>query len=178
MADARVTYRVDEALPILRATPATLRALLGDLPDSWTAVTEGDGTWSPYDVVGHLIHGERDDWIPRAKHLLEHGESRPFTPFDREAMFEASRGKSLAELLDTFAELRTESVEALGALRLTDEDLTRRGVHPEFGSVTLGQHLATWVAHDLCHLGQVARTMAKRYAGAVGPWAKYLTILS
>lgn len=172
-----MTFRVEDGVPVLRRTPPTLEALLVGLPEPWTAATEGAGTWSPYDVVGHLIHGERDDWIPRAKHLLEHGEARPFAPFDREAMFEASRGQSLEELLGTFAELRAASLEELAALGLTDADLDRRGVHPEFGTVTLGQHLATWVAHDLCHLGQVSRAMAKRYADAVGPWAKYLTIL-
>ena len=138
---------------------------------------EGPGTWSPFDVVGHLIHGERTDWAPRVEHLLQHGDGVPFPPFDREAMFAASRGLSLSELLDTFARLRTESLVRVAVLGLTDADLTRRGKHPEFGVVTLGQHLATWVAHDLSHVGQVVRVMARQYSEAVGPWRAYLSIL-
>lgn len=174
--DAR--YDVEEAAALLARTPGVLRAWLGAVPEPWTSATEGPGTWSPYDVVGHLIHGERTDWIPRAEHLLAHGESVPFTPFDREAMFEASRGKRLAELLDTFDALRSENLARLRALKLTEADLDRRGRHPEFGVVTLRQHLATWVAHDLSHLAQIARVMAKRYDKEVGPWKTYLRILS
>lgn len=170
-------FHFDEALPVLRRTPAVLRTWLADLPAPWISATEGRDTWSPYDVVGHLIHGERTDWIPRAEHILRHGDSVPFPSFDREAMFEASRGRSLAELLDRFDELRRESLRRLEALRLTEADLSRRGLHPELGPVTLGQHLATWVAHDMSHLGQVVRTMARQYSDAVGPWKAYLSIL-
>lgn len=170
-------FRFDRAKPVLRQTPATLRALLTSLPDPWIRATEGPGTWRPFDVVGHLIHGERTDWIPRVEHLLQHGESMAFRPFDREAMFSASAGKSLAELLDTFEALRHESLARLDALGLTERDLARRGRHPEFGVVTLGQLLSTWVAHDLGHLGQIVRVMAKQYADAVGPWRAYLSIL-
>ena len=170
-------FRFEEAIPVLRRTPATLRALLHDLPAPWVEAREGSGTWSPFDVVGHLVHGERTDWIPRVEHLLRHGEAVPFPTFDREAMFEASRGRTLAELLDTFERERGTSVAKLEALGLTDADLARRGRHPELGPVTLGQHLATWVAHDLDHLGQVARVMAKRYTDDVGPWRQYLRIL-
>ena len=170
-------FRFDEAMPVLSRTPAVLRGWLADLPARWTSATEGPGTWSPYDVVGHLIHAERTDWIPRAEHLLRHGESAPFPPFDREAMFAASRGRALGELLDTFETLRRESLARLGGLRLTEADLSRRGLHPELGAVTLGQHLATWVAHDMTHLTQVVRTMARQYTEAVGPWAAYLSVL-
>ena len=138
--------------------------------------TEGEGTWSPYDVVGHLIHGERTDWIPRARHILA-GEMRPFEPFDRTAQFRESEGKSLAELLATFADLRHESLRALKAMNLTEDDLDRRGVHPALGEVTMAQLLSTWTVHDLDHVTQIARTMAKVYADAVGPWSAYLSIL-
>ena len=170
-------FRFEDALPVLRRTPAALRALLLDLPGTWIAATEGPGTWSPFDVVGHLIHGERTDWMPRLEHVLRHGDAVAFPVFDREAMFAASKGRSLGELLDTFDRLRTESLDRLAALGLTDADLARRGLHPEFGAVTLGQHLATWVAHDLGHIGQVVRVMARRYSTAVGPWRAYLSIL-
>lgn len=170
-------FRFEEAIPVLERTPGTLRALLQDLPTVWTQATEGPDTWSPFDVVGHLIHGERTDWVPRVEHLIRHGDSVPFPAFDREAMFEASRGLALADLLDTFGRLRCESLDRLAALGLTDADLVRRGRHPEFGPVTLGQHLATWVAHDLAHIGQAVRVMARQYGEAVGPWRKYLSIL-
>ena len=162
---------------MLRRTPGVLRVWLADLPPRWTTATEGPGTWSPFDVVGHLIHGERTDWIPRVEHILRHGDAVPFPVFDREAMFEASRGRSLGELLDAFDELRRGSLARLEALHLTEGDLSRRGLHPELGPVTLGQHLATWVAHDMSHLGQVVRTMAHQYSDAVGPWKAYLSIL-
>lgn len=172
-----VDFQLVEAVAILRRTPAVLRALLADLPEVWTTATEGPGTWSPYDVVGHLIHGERTDWMPRVAHLLEHGDRVPFPPFDREAMFSASKGRSLGELLDTFADVRSESIARLVALNLSEADLDRRGRHPEFGVVMLRQHLATWVAHDLGHISQIVRVMAKHYADAVGPWRAYLSII-
>jgi hypothetical protein len=165
-----------EAVAVLQRTPATLTTLLGDLPDVWLFASEGDGTWSPYDVVGHLIHGERTDWIPRLRHIMA-GEAGPFEPFDRTAQFTDSRGKSLGELLVTFSELRGQSLAELAALRLSGEDLTRRGLHPDLGEVTLGALLATWVVHDLDHVAQIARTMAKAYAEEVGPWSAYLSIL-
>ena len=170
-------FRLDDALPVLQRTPAVLHALLLDLPGRWTAGNEGLGTWSPFDVVGHLIHGERTDWVPRVEHMLRHGDTLPFAPFDREAMFAASEGLSLTELLDTFRRLRAENLVRLAALRLSDADMARRGRHPEMGVVTIGQHLATWVAHDLGHLGQVVRVMARQYSEAVGPWRAYLPIL-
>lgn len=170
-------FHFEDAIPVLRTTPAVLRAALTDLPASWTDATEGPGTWSPFDIVGHLIHGERTDWVPRAEHIVRHGDAVPFPPFDREAMFGASRGKSLRELLDAFDAARTDSLARLEALHLTEADLNRRGTHPEFGLVTLRQHLATWVAHDLGHIGQVVRVMARQYSDAVGPWRAYLSIL-
>ena len=172
-----MTFRFDEGFPVLRRTPAALRALLQDLPETWTTATEGPGTWSPFDVLGHLIHGDRTDWVPRVEHILRHGDAVPFPAFDREAMFAASKGRSLAELLDTFDTVRSESLTRLNGLDLTDADLGRRGRHPEFGVVTLEQHLATWVAHDLDHVAQVVRVMARQYADAVGPWRAYLSIL-
>jgi uncharacterized damage-inducible protein DinB len=172
-----VDFSLDDALPILRRTPAVLHAWLGELPESWATSNEGRDTWSPYDIVGHLIHGERTDWMPRAELLLAHGESRPFTPFDRFAQIRDSRGKSLSQLLDTFAELRAQNLARLESLRLTPADLERRGRHPELGPVTLAQLLATWVAHDLNHLGQIARVMGRQYTAAVGPWLAYLPLL-
>ena len=167
---------MDDAVAILERTPESLRALLDGLPETWVRATEGEGTWSPYDVIGHLIHGERTDWIPRARHILA-GETRAFEPFDRTAQFTESQGKSLGELLATFADLRRQNVAALLGMKLTDDDLDRRGLHPELGDVTLGQLLATWVVHDLDHVTQVARTMAKVYTKATGPWIAYLSIL-
>ena len=164
-------------LPVLARTPSALDQLLRNLPSEWVQATEGPDTWSPYDVIGHLIHGERTDWVPRVEHLLTHGEAVAFPPFDRFAQFEASKGKSLPDLLDTFRELRAQSLSRLESLELTDSDLGRTGKHPELGSVTLGQHLATWVAHDLDHIMQTVRVMAKQYGEAVGPWRQYLRII-
>lgn len=170
-------FDIEEAVPVLERTPLVLRDLLSGLPAGWVHAVEGPGSWSPFDVVGHLIHGERTDWLPRAELIMREGESRAFPPFDRVAQFEASRGRELDELLDTFAELRAGSIAGLRALGLTPDDLARRGRHPELGPVTLGQHLATWVAHDLSHIGQVVRVMARSYTTAVGPWRAYLPLL-
>jgi len=170
--------QLDHVRGILRRTPSTLNLMLQDLPDDWLMTNEGPDTWSPYDVVGHLIHGEETDWIPRAKMILEHGESRAFTPFNREAMFEKSKGKSIADLLKTFAQLRAESLRQFDELNLTPELLEKRGLHPELGPVTLGQLLATWVVHDISHVAQIARVMSKQYGEAVGPWKAYLPVLT
>jgi DinB superfamily len=164
-------------MPVLSRTPVVLRSLLEDLPECWIRGTEGPDTWSPFDIVGHLIHGERTDWMVRTEVLLAHGESRPFTPFDRVAMFEASRGKNLHQLLDLFAELRAANLLRLESLQLQAEDFERRGRHPELGACTLGQLLATWVAHDLSHIAQIARVMGRQYSEAVGPWRAYLPML-
>lgn len=173
-----MTFDFDTALPILRRTPAVLRELLEGLPEPWIVQTEGAGTWNAFDVVGHLIHGERTDWMPRVEHILEHGENVPFPPFDRFAQFEASRGRPLSELLDTFAATRADSLARLRELRLSTSDLDRRGTHPEFGPVTLAQHLSTWVVHDLDHVMQISRVMARLYRDAVGPWRKYLRVVN
>lgn len=170
-------HNLDQTIALLTRTPGALNALLGDLPDAWTRSNEGEKTWSVFDVVGHLIHGELTDWMPRARMILQAGDSRAFEPFDRFAQERASQGKSLAQLLDEFARLRAENVRDLRALNLKPEDLARRGRHPELGSVTLSQLLATWAAHDLTHLHQISRIMAHQYRQAVGPWSAYLGVM-
>ena len=170
-------FELAHAIDVLRQTPATLNSLLRDLPEPWLVQNEGPDTWSPYDVIGHLIHGEETDWIPRAKIILEHGETRAFDPFDRVAMFEKSEGKPIAELLDIFAQLRAENLRVLESLNLTADLLDKRGRHPELGIVTLKQLLSTWVVHDLSHIRQVVRVMSQQYRDTVGPWKAYLSIL-
>lgn len=164
-------------MAILRATPDTLRSLVQSLPAALLHATEGPGTWSPYDVVGHLIHGERTDWIPRARIILGDGPDRRFMPFDRHAQQHADRTRPVGELLDEFTRLRAEGLQVLDAWALEGDLLARPGIHPEFGEVTLSQLLATWVAHDLGHIAQVARVLAKQYREAVGPWRAYLSIM-
>lgn len=173
-----MTFELVEAVKVLERTPAVLRAMLLDLPETWTGADEGPETWSPYDVVGHLIHGERCDWIPRIRIILDHGETRAFPPFDRYAQFSESAGRPLADLLDEFGTLRAQSLRDLAALELAPTDLARSGTHPAFGRVTLGHLLATWTAHDLGHLAQVCRVMAGRYREDVGPWRAYLPIVA
>ncbi len=162
---------------LLTRTPAALDALLRDLTEEWTSRNEGEDTWSPFDVVGHLIHGERTDWMPRAKMILQFGETRAFEPFDRMGQVRESQGKSLGQLLDEFARLRSKNIGELRELNLRPEDLERRGRHPSLGVVTLSQLLATWAAHDLTHLHQISRVMAYQYREAVGPWSVYLGVL-
>jgi hypothetical protein len=174
----RRSFAIDEAIAILSRTPATLDALLRGLPNGWLTAHEGGATWSPFDVVGHLIHGEQTDWVPRAKIILEQGEARPFDKFDRFAQFAASDGRTLESLLDEFAALRRDNLNELESLRLTDSDLDRRGRHPELGVVTLRQLLATWVAHDLDHVVQISRVIARQYSDEVGPWKAYLRVIS
>ncbi len=170
-------FNLEDALAVLSSTPATLQILLRDLPPAWTEKNEGPDTWSPYDVVGHLIHGERTDWVQRAKIILEHGEARPFDPFDRFAQFEESKGKTLHELLDEFAALREQNLTTLRELRIGAAEIGKTGQHPALGRVTLKELLATWVTHDLDHIAQIARTMAKQYTTEVGPWQAYISIL-
>jgi hypothetical protein len=171
------TAFVEECLAVLTRTPGTLDSMLRGLPEAWTEATEGPGTWSPYVVIGHLIHGEIADWIPRLKIILEHGPARAFEPFDREAQFRESAGKNLEMLLDEFGRLRRENVAQLRALELKPEQLDLEGMHPALGMVTVQQLLATWTAHDLGHILQVSRVMAKRYKERVGPWAAYLSVM-
>lgn len=170
-------FQLEHAAEILRRTPSTLNSLLRHLPDQWIISNEGMDSWSPFDVVGHLVHAEETNWISRAKIVLEHGETYAFEPFDRFAMFEKSKGKSLAELLDDFEQLRQENLKELEKMCLTAQLLDKRGKHPELGAVTLGHLLATWVVHDLSHTGQIMRVMAKQYQNEVGPWKAYLPIL-
>jgi hypothetical protein len=171
------TLDLARAIAVLERTPAALAGLLSGLDETWTHANEGPGTWSPFDVVGHLIHGERTDWIPRLRIVLELGESRPFDPFDRFAQLEANRGKSIGDLLDEFAGLRAASLDALRSLRLSSAHLARTGTHPALGRVTASELLATWVVHDLNHLSQIARAMAHTLRDDVGPWREYLPIL-
>ena len=170
-------FSLTDATSVLTRTPGALDALLRGLPDSWIRCNEGKNTWGAFDIVGHLICGERTDWMPRVRIILENGETRAFDPFDRLAQSRESQGKSLEQLLDEFARLRQENLIALQALNLGQKDLTRRGKHPELGVVTLSELLATWAAHDLTHIHQLSRLMAYQYRDAVGPWSVYLGVL-
>ena len=174
----RSVFTLDDAVALLTRTPDTLDTLLRGLPEWWTSASEGPGTWSPFDVIGHLIHGEETDWVPRVKIILEHGESRAFEKFNREAQFEGAQPRSLEARLDQFAALRRDNLRELAALKLTAADLDRTGRHPAFGVVTMRQLLTTWVAHDLDHVMQVSRVLARQYAGDVGPWQAYLRVIS
>lgn len=170
-------HDLDNTMVLLARTPVALDALLRDLPESWTSQSEGGESWSAFDVVGHLIHGERTDWMARARMILQFGETKTFVPFDRRAQFRESEGKSLGQLLDEFARLRSENLRELRASNLQPADFERCGRHPALGTVTLSQLLATWVVHDLTHLHQISRIMAYQYREAVGPWSKYLGVL-
>ena len=170
-------FDLTTAISFLERTPRTLHAMLSGLPSTWIDATEGPETWSPYVIVGHLIHGERTDWIPRAQTILAQGADRRFQPYDRFAQFHESKGKSLAQLLDELASLRAENLATVASWRLTSAQLALEGEHPSFGAVTLSQLLATWVTHDLGHIAQVARVMAKQYRDAIGPWRAYLPIV-
>ena len=171
-------FKLDHAKEVLRRTPGTLNALLTDLPDEWVLANEGPETFSPYDVIGHLIEGEENDWIARARIILEQGEARPFDKFDRFAMYEKSKGKSLPELLARFEELRGENLRQLDEMNLTPELLQKQGTHPALGVVTLSQLLSAWVVHDLGHIRQIVRVMAKQYREDIGPWTAYLSIVN
>jgi hypothetical protein len=170
-------FNLADSIAVLERTPATLRSLLLGLPSEWIDGNEGPDTWSPYVVVGHLNHGERTDWIPRARIILAQGAERVFTRFDRFAQLEESRGKSLEILLDELAELRAKNLDTLRGWNLNEEHLALEGEHPELGTVTLRQLLATWTGHDLGHIAQIARVMAKQYRDAVGPWRQYLPVM-
>jgi hypothetical protein len=172
-----MNYSPDTAIPILERTPAALSALLSGIPEEWTHATEGPDTWSPYDVIGHLLHGEHSNWVERARIILAQKEARSFPPFDRFAQFRESEGKTLTQLLDEFSEARRRNLDWLRAQQISEVQLTLEANHPAFGAVTLSQLLATWVVHDLDHLTQIARVMAKQYDAAVGPWKEYLRVL-
>jgi uncharacterized damage-inducible protein DinB len=171
-------YQYEDAVAILRRTPATLISFLGGLPEAWTRSTEGADTWSAFDIVGHLLHGEETDWIQRTQTILEYGEKRPFDSFDRTAMFQDYQGHSLDQLLEAFAEARAKNLAALDEMGITPQKLAVTGTHPSLGTVTLSQLLSTWVVHDLNHLGQIVEVMSHQYAEAVGPWSIYLGILT
>lgn len=170
-------FQLPQAIEILSQTPATVKSLLGNLSDEWILASDSENSWSAYDVIGHYIHGEETDWIPRAEIILAQGENLTFVPFDRFAQFEKSKGKTLPELLETFAELRQKNIETLKSWNLTDEQLNLKGIHPELGEVTLEQLLATWAVHDLTHIRQIVTVMAKQYTENVGAWKEYLSIL-
>ncbi len=170
-------FNLAESVAVLTRTPGTLNAMLRGLPDTWVRCNEGTDTWSAFDVVGHLIVGERTDWMPRLRIILENGEARPFDPLDRFLQFRETQGKTLEQLLDEFARLRSESLAELRRLNLQQEDFARRGRHPALGVVTLSELLATWTVHDLTHMHQLSRVMAYQYRDAVGPWRAYLGVL-
>src|SRR5580698_5355849 len=170
-------HNLQDTISLLSRTPAALDALLRDLPETWTLRNEGENTWSAFDVVAHLIDGERVNWMPRAKMVLQFGETQTFVPFDRWGHIRESQGKSLSQVLDEFARLRSANLDELRALNLRQENLELRGRHPAFGVVTLSELLATWAAHDLTHLHQISRIMAHQYQETVGPWSQYLGVL-
>ncbi len=170
-------FQIEQAVEILSQTPATVKSLLENLSEDWTVKNEISENWSPFDVVGHFIHGEETDWIPRAEIILAQGENLTFVPFDRFAQFEKSKGNSLSELIETFAELRRKNLETLQSWELTEEQLNLKGIHPELGEVNLEQLLATWVVHDLTHIRQIVIVLAQKYSENVGVWREYLSIL-
>lgn len=173
-----MNYNTDKSIEILERTPLVLKTLLSNLHDEWVMNNEGPETFSPYDVIGHLIHGEKTDWAVRARIILESGLSKSFTPYDRFAQQEESKGKSLLQLLDKFEAVRSDNVKWLKSLNLTEADLDKKGMHPSLGEVTLRNLLATWVVHDLTHIAQITRVMAKQYKEEMGPWPEFFRILS
>ncbi len=171
-------FSLDKSYEILERTPAVLRTLLTGLSDDWITNNEGPDTFSPYDVIGHLIHGEKTDWLDRTSMILKHGTAKAFVPFDRFAQFEASKGKSLKTLLDEFEKIRSDSLTWLRSLNLNEDDFEKKGLHPSLGEVTLRQLLSTWVIHDLTHIAQITRVMAKQYKSEMGPWIEYFRIMN
>ena len=170
-------HNLDDTIALLSRTPAALDALLRDLPETWTHRNEGENTWNAYEIVGHLIHGERANWMPRTRMILQFGDTRPFEPFDRVEPANQGESQPFGQLLDEFARLRSENLTQLRAFNLQEEDFERRGRHPSFGVVTLSQLLATWAAHDLSHLHQLSRVLAHQYLETVGPWTAYLGVM-
>lgn len=170
-------FKLEKALQILEKTPSILNSFLLNLSDDWTSCNEGLNTWSAFDILGHLVHGEKTDWISRVDIVLGNGNSNTFTPFDRFAQFEDSKGKSISDLLIEFSELRKQNLKYLKSLNISEANLELTGIHPSFGQVKLNQLLATWVTHDLGHIAQISRVMAKQYKAEVGPWFEYISIL-
>lgn len=170
-------FNIDKSVEILSRTPNVLRTLLHKLSEDWSLNNEGPNTWSPYDVIGHLIHGEKTDWIPRAQIILSNQEDKTFTPFDRFAQTNDSKGKTLDMLLSEFEKLRKENIDILKGMKLDSDKLQQKGIHPELGEVKLVELLSTWVVHDLGHISQISRVMSKQYATEVGVWKAYLSIL-
>jgi len=171
-------FELNKSYEILEHTPSVLKSLLTGLSGDWIMNNEGPETFSPYDVVGHLVHGEKTDWPDRITMILEHGTDKTFVPYDRFAMFEESKGKTMDQLLTEFEILRKEKLKWLRSLKLTENDLDKKGIHPTFGEVTLRQLLSTWVVHDLTHLAQITRVMAKQYKEETGPWVNFFRILN
>lgn len=171
-------YNVKTSIEILERTPVVLESLLKGISKDWHTPNEGPDTWSAYDVMGHLIHGEATDWIARMEIILSNKEEKTFTPFDRFAQFRESKSKSLANLISEFKKLRKKNIAILKKKKLKDDDLKKTGIHPKFGTVTLGQLLSTWTVHDLGHIAQITRVMAKQYSEEVGPWKEFLPILT
>ena len=169
-------FDLAKSVQVLERTPVVLADILQNVSNDWTMNNEGDDTWSPYDIVGHLIHGERTDWMPRLEIIL-HKEDKKFIPYDRFAQFKESEGKDLQQLLSEFSELRKENLLKLRSLTLNEDDLNKTGIHPEFGDITLRQLLSTWTIHDLTHIAQITRVMAKQYKEAIGPWIKYFRVM-
>lgn len=173
-----MTFNLDKSIEILERTPSTLQLLLKDLSDEWTMSNEGPDTFSPFDVLGHLIHGERTDWIPRLEIILSDKTDKTFATYDRFAQFEESKGKSINQLLEEFKQIRQQNIVLLRFKNLSENDFSKTGIHPKFGTVTLSQLIATWTVHDLSHIAQITRVMSKQYKEEVGPWINYLGILT
>jgi len=171
-------FDLEKSIEILERTPFVLEAMLSGLSDEWILNNEGPDTWSPFDIMGHLIHGEKTDWIPRLEIIFSAKTDKTFEPFDRFAQFETSKGKSLKQLIDEFKELRKQNIQILVSKELTEDKLNQQGIHPTFNQVTLRQLLSTWVVHDLNHIAQISRVMAKQYKFEVGPWKEYLKIVN
>lgn len=175
---SKMKFTFDNSIPILERTPTVLRTLLNNLADDWVMSNEGPATFSPYDVVGHLVHGEKTDWVIRIRRILDHGTAMAFEPYDRFAQFEESKGKDRLQLINEFEQLRNENLVWLKSVKLNEGDLDKKGMHPALGEVTLRNLLATWVVHDLTHIAQITRVMAKQYKEEMGPWPEFFRILS
>lgn len=170
-------FSIEKSIEILERTPLVIEDLLGGISEEWVKNNEGPQTWSPYDIVGHLIHGEKTDWIPRMEIILSDKKDKTFDPFDRFAQFKISQGQSIVQLLDEFKKLRKQNIEHLRGKKLKEQELEKKGNHPDFGEVTLKQLLAAWVAHDLNHIVQISRVMAKQYKTEIGPWKDFMGVM-